>query len=715
MSRLIARAAALTLTAATAFLGTSAGPAHADSGPDINRVIGFARAQVGKPYVLGANGPAAWDCSSLAQAAYRQIGVELPRITSEQVGAGQWEPTSQMQPGDLLFINGADAPYPGHVGLYAGNGQVIEGKGRAWGVIVTPLSAWHPLAVIRPTAGVGVNRYLDKAVADTGVPAALLRAQIWQESGYSPSIRSSVGAMGIAQFMPGTWPSWGGDGDPLNPADAIPAQARMMAALIKANGGSVELALAAYNAGQGNVNRFHGVPPASWAGGQTFNYVRNITASSGVHGHLDLHPQPLPLPQRVVHEAARQVRTAVQPPSLPDSPALAVHDIAVGMLLLLAILAFLSHYRPQLTRILRKAATPPQRGAKPGVRWAAKLLTATAVRKGERGLRTVERHRNRKAFHRTRLSAAAPQPRRRAAAPRPATATATAGRRPTLGRRNTTPAGFAPQPRRNRSTATPRSNRNPAAAAGTPHLIVDPPHTATADTANRRSHRFRWAAIRNAGLRLRPAAATDPQPATPLEPAATADRPQPATLPHTTSDPATPQPATPRPATPQPHIDILTDLLGGDTPQPRNRTSIPADRRPTPPRPATLQPQGAVVDSARASEFRWEQHLTDPAYYAALDVSRNIELLNHSHGPTMVALLAYMDSLSSSLTAGVKREADEVGRRGFNIEVTSRLRGAAAEFERASNSLQQAWNALVEHHGESFNLQVSKGAVSLNL
>src|ERR1051326_2962940 len=66
---------------------------------------------------------------------------------------------------------------------------------------------------------------------------SLLAAQLYQESGFDPTIVSPAGAIGIAQFMPGTWPNWSspldGDGkqDPTNPADAIPAAARYDCAL----------------------------------------------------------------------------------------------------------------------------------------------------------------------------------------------------------------------------------------------------------------------------------------------------------------------------------------------------------------------------------------------------------------------------------------------------------------------------------------------------
>ncbi|WP_306325523.1 C40 family peptidase [Streptomyces venezuelae] len=81
-----------------------------------------ARSAIGKPYVWGATGPSAFDCSGLMVWSYRQAGISLPRTSSAQRHAGRQVPLSQAQPGDLVTYRG-DAS---HVGIYAGNGQVIH-------------------------------------------------------------------------------------------------------------------------------------------------------------------------------------------------------------------------------------------------------------------------------------------------------------------------------------------------------------------------------------------------------------------------------------------------------------------------------------------------------------------------------------------------------------------------------------------------------------
>ncbi|MFF9147096.1 NlpC/P60 family protein [Streptomyces sp. NPDC014861] len=84
--------------------------------------LSFARAQIGKPYIWGATGPAGYDCSGLTQAAWRAAGVSLPRTTYTQINAGRRVSRSELAPGDLVFF------YSGisHVGLYIGGGQMIH-------------------------------------------------------------------------------------------------------------------------------------------------------------------------------------------------------------------------------------------------------------------------------------------------------------------------------------------------------------------------------------------------------------------------------------------------------------------------------------------------------------------------------------------------------------------------------------------------------------
>lgn len=114
-----------------------------------------------------------------------------------------------------------------------------------------------------------------------GVPAALLTAQLHQESDFDPNARSPVGALGIAQFMPATAAQFGID--PLDPAQAINAQAQYMAELYH-EFGSWPLALVAYNWGPGHVSRLLN-QTSNWFAAlpaETSQYVTNITSAAGI-------------------------------------------------------------------------------------------------------------------------------------------------------------------------------------------------------------------------------------------------------------------------------------------------------------------------------------------------------------------------------------------------------------------------------------------------
>jgi cell wall-associated NlpC family hydrolase len=85
------------------------------------RVVDEASRHEGAPYQYGAAGPDAFDCSGFTQYVFARLGKSLPRTAAEQQSATQRIDRSAMRPGDLVFLDGA-----GHVGIYAGNGQMWD-------------------------------------------------------------------------------------------------------------------------------------------------------------------------------------------------------------------------------------------------------------------------------------------------------------------------------------------------------------------------------------------------------------------------------------------------------------------------------------------------------------------------------------------------------------------------------------------------------------
>lgn len=142
----------------------------------------------------------------------------------------------------------------------------VPGAPDAGGTASTGLPSWVP---------VEYRGTIARSARAAGIPAVLLAALLYRESGFRPDAVSPVGALGIAQFMPGTAAAVGLR-DPTDPAQAIPAAARHLADLI-GRLGSIELALAAYNAGEGAVRRYGGIPPYA----ETQAYVRAVMSLVG--------------------------------------------------------------------------------------------------------------------------------------------------------------------------------------------------------------------------------------------------------------------------------------------------------------------------------------------------------------------------------------------------------------------------------------------------
>lgn len=107
-------------------------------GGTAGKVIAYAEAQLGKPYLYGATGPDAFDCSGLAMMAYRAADLAIPRTAAAQWAFEKKIPASQVQPGDLVFFAGADGTpaAPGHVGIVTGNGTMIEAYANGYPVRV---------------------------------------------------------------------------------------------------------------------------------------------------------------------------------------------------------------------------------------------------------------------------------------------------------------------------------------------------------------------------------------------------------------------------------------------------------------------------------------------------------------------------------------------------------------------------------------------------
>ncbi|MEV7202653.1 C40 family peptidase [Streptomyces griseoluteus] len=112
------------------------------------RAVAFATAQLGKPYVWGAEGPDSFDCSGLTSQAWADAGTPIPRTSQEQWRQLRHVDVTEMRPGDLI-IYFADAT---HVGMYVGDGKIIHAPRPGRTVTVAGAGTMPILGVVRPDA-----------------------------------------------------------------------------------------------------------------------------------------------------------------------------------------------------------------------------------------------------------------------------------------------------------------------------------------------------------------------------------------------------------------------------------------------------------------------------------------------------------------------------------------------------------------------------------
>lgn len=189
---------------------------------------------------------------------------------------------------DAVKQTGADIGNAAAEGIHAGGMSGIQMMIND--MSATAKAAWQDAMDVKKAGGDWTKRgksdreraieAIEREAERTGVPAELLRAQMNQESGFKRYALSHKGAAGVAQFVPDTARAYGLKvnrqvDERYDIEKSIRAMADHMADLIRINKGSIPLALAAYNAGQGAVNKYGGIPPYA----ETKDYVSKITAA----------------------------------------------------------------------------------------------------------------------------------------------------------------------------------------------------------------------------------------------------------------------------------------------------------------------------------------------------------------------------------------------------------------------------------------------------
>ena len=151
--------------------------------------------------------------------------------------------------------------------------------------VVASTDRFHIPADIPTSGDKDLDRIIFEVAENQGVDPRLLHAVIWQESKYDPHARSHAGAEGLMQLIPATAKRFG-CAHPDDPEENITAGTKYLSWLLKRFSGNVELALAGYNAGEGSVDKYDGIPPFN----ETQNYVKIITGRYGKTYHPVLPP-----------------------------------------------------------------------------------------------------------------------------------------------------------------------------------------------------------------------------------------------------------------------------------------------------------------------------------------------------------------------------------------------------------------------------------------
>ena len=151
--------------------------------------------------------------------------------------------------------------------------------------VVASTDRFHIPADIPTSGDKDLDRIIFEVAENQGVDPRFVHAVIWQESKYEVHARSHAGAQGLMQLMPATAKRFGCE-HPDDPEQNITAGTKYLSWLLKRFSGNVELALAGYNAGEGSVDKYDGIPPFN----ETQNYVKIITGRYGKTYHPVLPP-----------------------------------------------------------------------------------------------------------------------------------------------------------------------------------------------------------------------------------------------------------------------------------------------------------------------------------------------------------------------------------------------------------------------------------------
>ena len=111
---------------------------------NVESVMSYAKKQLGKPYVWGAEGPDSFDCSGFTQYVFKNsVGISIPRVSKDQSKHGQFVSRSELQRGDLVFFDTSGDGAVNHVGIYMGENQFIHASSGGGKVVISEMNSYY--------------------------------------------------------------------------------------------------------------------------------------------------------------------------------------------------------------------------------------------------------------------------------------------------------------------------------------------------------------------------------------------------------------------------------------------------------------------------------------------------------------------------------------------------------------------------------------------
>lgn len=172
----------------------------------LTEVLQFANSKLGDPYVYGGSGPNSFDCSGLVWAAYKAAGINVPR-TAEQLGAtGKPVALADAKPGMVVYFqhHAAGAPGDDHVGIYLGNGQMIDAPDVGQSVKVEPVAGFTS---IRDLGAAGSPSAWDAITNPVGTATDAIAGVFagWQTDLFGVGVKLAAAVIVGGLVVVGTW------------------------------------------------------------------------------------------------------------------------------------------------------------------------------------------------------------------------------------------------------------------------------------------------------------------------------------------------------------------------------------------------------------------------------------------------------------------------------------------------------------------------------